>query len=150
MSLASHVVRAVIHDDQGDFALYGTGAVIVSGSLSLKHHWRTERLMTEGVNSVRSRRVSRQPIDLILDITEPIPAGQDLATRETAYAQAEGRLCTLTTLFGGGTHTWKNVIIESCEIQFRGFELIGKGAVTNSTRTLVARWVLVRQQEATA
>ncbi len=148
MSRSVYVVKASVRDGGPGFDLFGTQADIVSGTLSLKHHRRIERLMSEGVDSLRTRILHRQPPDLVLQITEPLDAGVDLASRETDYAEAEGRLCTLTTLFGGGTHTWKNAIIDTVEITLRGFQMIGNGMISDSTRTLVARWSFIRQQEA--
>ncbi len=148
MSSDRYVVKVGVKDRDFGFDLYGASAVIVSGSLSLTHHRRGERLMTEGVNSQRSRVLHLQPPDLVLDICEPLPIGMDLAARETEYAGAEWRLCTLMTLFGGGTHTWKNAVIESCEIVLRGFDYTGAGMIVGSSRTLVARWSFIRQQEA--
>ena len=120
------------------------------GSLYPDYEILTEELKAEGVPGIRKRELfgegMQMPVPLRLVL--PIPSGESIDYYDIRLGQMRGRIVQVTLKDGPGGSTlvqWnrKECHLDEARIMERSGPLIGYGALSGSTRTVVANVTLL-------
>ena len=129
-------------DPNGSPTLYFSQARIISGRWSPRKRWDVEELRAPGVDGVRWRRVSKQAPILHFLTAEPVPSGGDISDMMGSYDDAVGNLAWVRINLPDIKLLYKNAMVVGWTQVGIGAQLLGFGAITNSTHTLFARWAV--------